>query len=429
MVIPKESAFVGEVVPVDLRFSVDANFPSQFSDRPNFSGEGFTVLRTSRPSEVTRDVDGFEFSCLVFRTAITAAKAGTLEIPPASLAARVQVPVQAPRSNDFFGGMLSNLGMTDIREIEIVTEPATLDVKPLPRDGRPEDFAGAVGEFKIEASATPAKAEAGEPITLKVVVSGRGNFEAMGPPVIAETEGWKVYDPSENFQPSPTDPVGFNGIKIYEFTLVAREDQKATPPVQFSYFDPAKEQYVTIEGPPVAVQAAGSIAPQPDATVAQAAQATPTRTPATQGNDLSRDYAAADFQPLGWSPIFVTVGTSLAVIWALGLTALLAKRYAGSSAAARSRTIKSRREALKKLEVSSLPDAEFLEGATALLTEIVPRKSFDEAGLTAAQTEICNRLFAKHEEAKYSTRKILPITSEDKASYLKTLHDILSITS
>ncbi len=426
MVIPKESAFVGEVVPVDLRFSIDANFPSQFSDRPNFSGEGFTVLRTTRPSEVSRDVGGFEYSCLVFRTAITAAKAGILEIPPATVAARVQVPVQAPTSDDFLGGMLRNFGMTDIREIEISTEPATLDVKPLPREGRPDDFAGAVGEFKIEASATPAKAEPGEPITLQVVVSGRGNFEAMGPPVIANEEGWKVYEPSEKFEPSPTDPVGFNGTKTYEFTLVAKQDQKATPPVQFSYFDPAKEQYVTIEGPPVPIQAAGAAAPQPDTTTAQAQQPPPDQQAAPQGNDLSRDYAPADFQPLGWAPVFVTVGISLAAIWTIGLAVLFARNYAASPAAARSRMIKGRRDALKKLEDPAISDSDFLDGATVLLAGIFPGKSLAGSGLSEKQSANLDRLFAKHEEARYSTHRVLPITSEDKASYLKTLHEIIS---
>ncbi len=426
MVIPKESSYVGEVVPIDLRFSIDANFPSQFSDRPNFSGEGFTVLRTTRPSEVSRDVNGFEYSCIVFRTAITAAKAGTLEIPPASIAARVQVPVQAPSSDDFFGGMLRNFGMTDIREIEISTDSAQLDVKPLPREGKPDDFAGAVGEFKIEASATPAKAEPGEPITLRVVVSGRGNFEAMGPPVIRDAEGWKVYDPSENFEPSPTDPVGFNGSKTYEFTLVARQDQNATPPVQFSYFDPAKEKYVTIEGPAVPIQAAGAGTPQPDATADQDQQPAPEQTPAPQGNDLSRDYAASDFQPLGWSPVFVAIGASLAAVWVIGFAVLMARKYAESPAAKRSRKIKSRRDALKKLEASSLSDGDFLDGATALFSEIFPHKTPAEIGLTAEQTENLDRLFAKHQEAKYSTRRITPISSDDKASYLKTLHEILS---
>jgi len=426
MVIPKESAFVGEVVPVDLRFSIDANFPSQFSDRPNFSGEGFTVLRTTRPQEVSRDVNGFEYSCIVFRTAITAAKAGTLEIPPASVAARVQVPVQAPGSDDILGGMLRNFGMTDIREIEISTEPAKLDVKPLPRDGKPDNFAGAVGEFQIEASATPAKAGSGEPITLRVVVSGRGNFEAMGPPVISDSEGWKVYDPSETFEPSPTDPVGFNGSKTYEFTLVARQDQKATPPVQFSYFDPAKEQYVTIEGPPVAVQAAGAAPAQPDTSVAQAPQPSPDQTPVAKGNDLSRDTSPADFQPLGWSPVFVTVGVSLAAIWALGLVVLLARNYASSPLAAKSRLLKDRRNTLKKLEDSSITDPDFLAGATSFLAEVQPDHSLPGAGLTSTQTEILDRLLAKHQESRYSTRKVAPITREDKASYLKTLHEILS---
>ncbi len=417
MVIPKESAFVGEVVPVDLRFSINANIPSQFSDRPNFSGEGFTVLRMTRPTEVSRDVDGFEFSCIVFRTAITAAKAGTLEIPPASVAARVKVPVQAPSSNDFFGGMF-NFGMHDLREIEISTEPASLDVKPLPREGRPEDFAGAVGEFKIEASATPTKAESGEPVTLRVVVSGRGNFEAMGPPVISDDSGWKVYEPSENFEPSPTDPVGFNGTKTYEFTLVARDDQKATPPVQFSFFDPAKEKYVTIEGPPVAVQAAGAGTSQPDAVVAQDQQPTPSQAPALQGSDLSRDYAPADFQPLGWSPIFVTAGVSLAAIWAIGLGVLLAKKYSASPAAERDRKSRKLSREIKALDDPQLSDLDFLNGCHAILSQ------FKSDPFSSELSSELDPFYKLHEEANYSTHRLPNLGSETRAGIIQTLEKV-----
>jgi len=413
MVIPKETAFVGEVVPVDLRFNIDANFPSQFGDRPNFSGEGFTILRTSRPSEVARDVNGFDYACIVFRTAITAAKAGTLEIPPASVSARVQVPVQAPRSDDLFGGLLRNFGMTDLREIEIPTESATLDVKPLPREGRPDDFDGAVGEFKIEASATPAKAGPGEPITLRVVVSGRGNFEAMGPPAIANAEGWKVYDPSENFEPSPTDPVGFNGTKTYEFTLVARDDQTATPPVQFSFFDPAKEEYVTIEGPPVRVQAAGAGTSQPDASATQPQQTASAPTPAPQGNDLSRDYAATNFQPLGWASFFVIAGTTLTVVWTLGLAVLLARRYAGSPAAERGRKRKEQRKSIKTLDDDSLSDLDFLNGCHLILNQheqISPELSSE-----------VDHIRSLHEKANFSTQTLQGLGPEVRRQIIQTL--------
>jgi hypothetical protein len=174
------------------------------------------------------------------------------------------------------------------------------------------------------------------------------------------------------------------------------------------------------------VLAAGAAPAQPDTSVAQAPQPSPDQTPVAKGNDLSRDTSPADFQPLGWSPVFVTVGVSLAAIWALGLVVLLARNYASSPLAAKSRLLKDRRNTLKKLEDSSITDPDFLAGATSFLAEVQPDHSLPGAGLTSTQTEILDRLLAKHQESRYSTRKVAPITREDKASYLKTLHEILS---
>ncbi len=428
LVVPKKTAYVGEFVPVDLRFNVDANYPAQFSERPVFSGEGFTVSQTAKPTQVARDVDGTEYACVIYRTAITPAKAGTLEIPPAAVAARVQVPVQMPHSNSMFGNMLQNFGMSDVREIEIQTEGASLDVKPLPREGKPSDFAGAVGEFKIQTTASPAKAGPGEPITLKVDVSGRGNFEAMGPPTLEENDGWKVYDPSEDFQPSPTDPIGFNGTKTYSFTLVARKDQNATPAVSFSFFDPAKEKYVTLEGAPVAVTAAGSSQQSANAVAAVTpanAPGSPSPSPAiakTSG-DLKRNFAPGSFEPVAWSKGFVVAGIVFGTLWTLALVVLSIRRYSASASAARSRKLRSLRASLNALDDSSVQDSEFLTKAHDLL--VIALQDRDEAQLPDELTQNISLLRSKFEEARYSTRSLAALGSESRKSILQTLKALL----
>lgn len=428
MVVPRQTAYVGEIIPVDLRFNIDARFPSQFGDRPSFSGEGFTVREMSRPSQVQRDVDGTEYTCAVFRTAITPAKAGPLEIPAAALPARYQAPMDVPNSNDMFG-MLRNFGMTDIREIEITTEPAVLEVKALPKEGKPENFAGAVGEFKIQVTATPAKTGPGEPVTLKVEVSGRGNFEAMGPPALVNADGWKVYDPSESFEGSSSDPIGFNGTKTYEFTLVAREDQKTTPPVVFSYFDPAREKYVTLEGPPVSVDARGSGIAAPSAPAVAAVSPTPdpggaTPTPqpgAAEATGLSRDFARASFQPVAWSQAFVVAGALLAVAWVAAFSILAFRRYQSSPAADRARFRKELRQKLQKMKDPSLKDEDFLSMGAELISLSAPTRKPLAGDLEERVSGILN-LAA---ESKYSVRRATSLAPESRQDILKTLDEVL----
>ena len=58
LIIPKKTVYVGEVVPIELRFYFDASYPVRLPDRPSFSGDGFTVMRFSKPIEKQQDVDG-----------------------------------------------------------------------------------------------------------------------------------------------------------------------------------------------------------------------------------------------------------------------------------------------------------------------------------------------------------------------------------
>jgi len=339
LVVPKAEAFVGEVIPVDLRFYVEANTPVMFGDRPSFSGEGFTVYRTSEPSEITQDIRGVPYSCIIYRTAITAAKAGELEIPPASVMARVQLPTRLPRGIDpFMRQMLQQMG-GEVRDIEIETEPSRIIVNPLPTKDRPETFRGAIGEFEMKTSVSTESAEPGEPVTLRVEISGRGNFEAMGPPVLAEDPGWRVYEPTSEFEASPSDPIGFNGTKTYEFTLLAREDRKATPEVFFSFFDPVDERYVTRAGAPVKINAPGSAgvsAPQPtvanpDTTIEPDS---PEPEPLTRtGGELSRDFRASSFHPAAWASGLIIAALVLGLVWVAVLAGFKWKQYTESPAA------------------------------------------------------------------------------------------------
>lgn len=425
MVVPKRTVYVGEVVPVDLRFYVDARLPAQVSERPSFGGEGFTVQRTARPTEANREIDGIQYGCFVYRTAITAAKAGPLEIPPATLAGRVQVPVSAPPGvDDFFGSMMRNFAMNEERPVEIPTDSVEIDVKPLPKEGKPADFSGAVGEFTIQASASPKKAAEGEPITLRVVLSGSGNFEAMGPPVLVEADGWRVYDPSENFQPSASDPIGFNGEKIYEFTMVARQNQRATPPVQFTFFDPSQEKYVTLTAPPIAVDAAGSAsATSQTATVATPApdqSATPP--PPSAVGDLARDFNPATFTPLAWSPTLVAAGVVLAGAWALGFLALIFKRYSTSPAAKRAAELRRIRGTLRTLKRPSLADSEFLNDAARFIEERLNGATLDDTNLSAELREAVASILDRQAEGKFSTRSPAKLNAAERDQILQTLH-------
>ena len=281
LVVPKQTAFVGEVVPVEFRVYVDSRIRWNAQQVPTIGGDGFTVQKITKPqqNQVTRD--GRDFDLVTFKTAITAAKAGKLTLGPAELECVAVIPQQRHRHTadpfDFFDDAFPGFGFGTQQQLTIKSQPVTIDVKPLPTAQQPKSFAGAVGVFTLEESANPLTVKAGDPITVTTKINGRGNFDRVKAPEFEDENGWRMYPPSGKFEAD--DDVGTSGTKTFETALIPNEPKKKLPPLEFSYFDPLTEKYVTLLGKSIPISVEGQ-APTPSAAVASAA--TPAASPARQ---------------------------------------------------------------------------------------------------------------------------------------------------
>ena len=85
--------------------------------------------------------------------------------------------------DDFFDEMGPNpfAQYTQPQEVTIRSDPAILEVKPLP-PGAPPSFSGAVGSFSMTSEANPKRVQVGDPITIKAEIAGRGNFDRVDAP-------------------------------------------------------------------------------------------------------------------------------------------------------------------------------------------------------------------------------------------------------
>lgn len=260
IVMGTKSAFVGEIVPVELRFHFRADAQFDNLQRPSFGGEGFTAAPLSEPEQTEQEINGMPYNVVTFRSTITPVKSGSLEIPPAVMEGRMVTQGGPTGLDPFFDQFFNNFpGMGRAENIAVRTSPRKLEVLPLPKEGQPENFNGAVGQFTLEAKAAPKSTGAGEPVTLKLSVSGRGNFDAIAAPKLTDDDGWRTYAPKAVF--TAEDSRGFgksSGTKTFEFSMIARQDRTATPGARFSYFDPRDKKYVTLTADPVAVKAAGA---------------------------------------------------------------------------------------------------------------------------------------------------------------------------
>jgi len=411
LIIPKRSAYVGETVPVEIRYYFDARFPFQVRQKPEFGGEGFTALKLGEPEQKEQEIRGVPYNVVVFRTAITAIKPGKLEVPPSKLDCMVQVPGQAPQGvQDLFNmlGQGAPQGMFgDTRQIQVKSDPGSLEIKPLPVEGKPEDFSGAIGQFTMKASATPKEAGPGEPITLRVNIAGQGNFESFSAPMLTNDAGWRSYPPSDKFDPS--DSIGFSGVRSFETMIIAREAKTQTPGISFSFFDPIAGKYETITAAPVAVKAeAPGTSPVAQASAAPvAAQPSsspkgPTPTPAAHPGNIPA--LAASAQVGQFAPAASRRGFWIAnVIAALVLFALVASvvvaRHRRSASYALGQEARRIRKVLASLSETDLDAGAFYERAAEIGLAIRAR---GEGRLTPEESASLDRIGERADEFRYA---------------------------
>jgi len=319
LIVPKKTAYVGEIVPVQIRMGFDARIHPRLVEPPEIAGQGFTAQKLQQSSQNLETINGKPFDVVAFKTAITAARAGKFEIGPVKAKAQVVVPRRrsAPRSRSpfdlfdeddpfsdpFFSNPFAQFG--ERRDISISSDPVGLEVKPLPPNA-PPSFSGAIGSFTMTTDAKPKSVQAGDPITVTTTISGRGNFDRVNAPLLEDERGWHKYPPSSKFKQD--DEVGISGTKTFEIVVSPNENKQSLPPLAFSYFDPAKEQYVTLHSEPTAITVqGGATAPnvavqQPSSSPVTAPRGRPPVPNATKPQDilyqLTEPSRTAEFKPL-----------------------------------------------------------------------------------------------------------------------------------
>jgi hypothetical protein len=432
MILSKTNAYVGEMIPAVVRIAFNVRTPVEsLGNGVEITGQGFTAQKMREPRQTIETIGGKTYQTFTFKTALSPARSGKIEIGPVQANPVVRIPRTASRNpstprdlfdmNDPFMDHFFRDPMfapSTPQELKLKSESATLEVKPLP-PGAPPDFGGAVGNFTMMTDVKPRNAKVGDPFTITAAITGRGNFDRVTAPAFEDERGWHKYPPSADFKPD--DDVGISGTKTFETVLSANERKDKTPVQLFSYFDPAKEQYVTLRGEAIPVRvegdAAPSVAPAPAAkTPAPAASAAPTTAP--QG--ILHQLTELPLQPQSFTPLFARDSFWLAQL--IPLLALLG--FAGwkiRQAQLNNRDAR-RREALhheaivlqRNLRREDVSPQEYFSSAsravqlkTALAKDVDPNSVDAEVAASVFSTDEITRnrlrrLFEKSDEARYS---------------------------
>lgn len=122
------------------------------------------------------------------------------------------------------------------------TPPLRVNVRPLPLEGRPADFQGAIGDFTVQTELDRDTAPAGEPLTLKIIISGEGNVGTLQRPGLSLGEALRIYGEEEKAEIVPSNE-RVTGRKTFEVILVADRPGDYEIPVRFPYYDVGQNRY------------------------------------------------------------------------------------------------------------------------------------------------------------------------------------------
>ena len=249
--LDKDTVFINE--PAMLTYTLYTRLSATyrgFEKEPELNGfwvEDFPPEKTIKRTEQIFDGSRYVVAD-VRKIALFPTQSGVFTIDTGVLGAAVEV-----RSQDSFDSFFSynifgrrsfpGAFVSQVVERKIPAEKVVLTVQSLPEAGKPPDFKGAVGNYRIESSLDKQQVETGTPVTFRVRLSGEGNIGTVEPPKLEALEGFKVYDSSTSVNVSKNRLI-VEGEKVIETVMVPKkEGEVIVPALNFSYFDPRAGTY------------------------------------------------------------------------------------------------------------------------------------------------------------------------------------------
>ena len=237
-VVDKTNPYVNEQVTLTLKFYIAV----QYYGSPELtepSTTGFWTELVGNKSPYFQKINGRNYKVIERKYALFPTQTGELTIGRAMI--RTTVADRSGRyrdPTDLFGDFFGR-GV----EISVRSQPVAIVARPLPEKGRPANFTGTIGKFRIKAIADKTSVEVNQPISLAITISGTGNIKSVAEPEIPDLPDFRVYRASSSEKVSKmNDKIG--GSKTYEEVFIPnRPGQLEIPALAFNFFDPDLGKY------------------------------------------------------------------------------------------------------------------------------------------------------------------------------------------
>ncbi len=203
-----------------------------------------------------RTINGVQYKVHELSTALYPIHSGTVEIPPAILDLDlINLARNSSRRNRFSGffndpffGSRATLVHKTIR-----SKPIQVQVRPLPKTGKPYNFSNIAGSLTLSADIGKKELKVGDTTTLTVTVKGPGSVKNLSLSLPEMKDRFKIY-PDQPESKLTIQGNNLKGEKIFKFALVPLKDgNNILPSIPLPYFDPGTKKYITAQTKPVAL--------------------------------------------------------------------------------------------------------------------------------------------------------------------------------
>lgn len=207
----------------------------------------------------------------IYEAVIASTKSGDLSIEPFQISMLFTLKNQSGRRqspfDDPFFSSLGGLSPLGGNAVNVIAQSPVLklNVKPVPTENRPADFAGAVGTFNMRAEVDKKQARTyDDTIKLDVIVEGEGNTESLSPPTLPDLPAFSVLGEPEVESSGRKEDDRYISSKRFSYTLrPTTPGNNSIPPITMSTFNPESEEFVKIASEPIPMTISAGSRPAP----------------------------------------------------------------------------------------------------------------------------------------------------------------------
>lgn len=268
VVVDKSKVYVGEQITASYKLYARLPMNVAISKLPSLNG--FWTQDFDMPggkiTPVEEIINGQRYQVFTLKkSALFPQQTGTLELDPAEAEGVARI-VQKNRQRDpffddpFFNSFFMDdpfadefFGRSAYRDVKVKlkSKPVKIEVLPVPEEGKPDSYTGAVGNFTVSSNIDKTEISTDDVANFKLIINGSGNIKLIEAPALKLPNGLTSYDPVV-LDTITGRTTTISGSKTITYPISPRTPGDYNiPPVSFTYFNPQSGKYITINTNPV----------------------------------------------------------------------------------------------------------------------------------------------------------------------------------